>query len=50
MIYIHAMKSFILLLALLASPAWADVTGKVVVVAVADGDTITVLRDHVQED
>ncbi len=37
---------FFLLLALLASPAWADFTGKVV--AVADGDTITVLRDHVQ--
>ncbi len=37
---------FFLLLALLASPAWADFTGKVV--AVADGDTITVLRDHQQ--
>ena len=37
---------FLILLALLASPAWADFTGKVV--AVADGDTITVLRDHVQ--
>ncbi len=37
---------FLIPLALLASPAWADFTGKVV--AVADGDTITVLRDHVQ--
>ncbi len=37
---------FLILLALLGSPAWADFTGKVV--AVADGDTITVLRDHVQ--
>ncbi len=47
MINIRAMHPrFLILLALLASPAWADFTGKVV--AVADGDTITVLRDHVQ--
>jgi len=47
MIYIRAMRPrLLILLALLASPAWADFTGKVV--AVADGDTITVLRDHVQ--
>ncbi len=37
---------FLLLLALLGNPAWADFTGKVV--AVADGDTITLLRDHQQ--
>ncbi len=45
MIYIRAMNPrFLLLLELRGSPAWADFTGKVV--AVADGDTITVLRDH----
>ncbi|MBI4291294.1 MAG: thermonuclease family protein [Betaproteobacteria bacterium] len=35
-----------LLIALCVSPAWADFTGKVV--AVADGDTITVLKDREQ--
>ncbi|MBL8377001.1 MAG: thermonuclease family protein [Burkholderiales bacterium] len=35
-----------LLLAALTAPAWADITGKVV--AVADGDTITVLQGREQ--
>lgn len=33
-----------ILIAGMSIPAWADFTGTVV--AVADGDTITVLRDH----
>ncbi len=37
---------FPLFLLLASASAWADFTGKVV--AVADGDTITVLREHVQ--
>ena len=42
------MQIFLVILALaLSSPAWADVTGKVV--GVADGDTVTVLDASKQQ-